>query len=102
MTSSIRVSDELQGDVYLARREIFSYDVTQVAADRLEGTITDASEQLILGASDPVFLATAQWEQLDDPDRNPVIWQRVDDDLDCDGLAAQRDELFPPNPVVDW
>lgn len=102
ITSSIRVSEELQGEVYLVRREIFAYDVTQTDPDRLVGTITDGSEQLIVGASDPVFLASAQWEQLDDPERNPVIWQRVDADLDCDGLAERRDELFPPNPVVDW
>jgi hypothetical protein len=102
ITSSIKVGDGLQGDVYLARREIFTYDVTQVDPDRLEGTIVDASEQLVLGASNEIFLATAQWEQIDDPERNPVIWVRVDDDLDCDGLAAQRDELFPPNPQADW
>ena len=102
ITSSIRVSEDLQGEVYLVRREIFAYDVTQTDPDRLVGTITDGSEQLIVGASDPVFLASAQWEQLDDDERNPVIWQRVEADLDCEGLAEQRDELFPPDPVVDW
>ncbi len=102
VTSTVRVSDELQGEIYLARREIFAYDLTQVDSDRLEGTITDSSEQLILGASNPLFLTPAQWKQLDDPDRNPVIWQRVDDELDCAGLAARRVELFPPNPVADW
>ncbi len=70
--------------------------------DRLEGTITDSSEQLVLGASDDIFLTPAQWVQIDDPARNPVIWQRVDDDWDCDRLAAERDDLFPPNPDTDW
>ncbi len=58
VTSSIRVSEDLQGEVYLVRREIFAYDVTQTDPDRLVGTITDGSEQLIVGASDPVFLAS--------------------------------------------
>ena len=102
ITSSIKVGDGLQGDVYLARREIFTYDLTQVDPDRLEGTIVDASEQLVLGASNDIFLASAQWEQIEDPERNPVIWLRVDDDLDCEGLAEQRDELFPPDPQADW
>ncbi len=102
ITSSVRVSDDLQGEIYLARREIFAYDVTQVSPDRLEGTITDSSEQLILGASDDVFLVPAQWEQIDDPERNPVIWERVDDTWDCERLAAERDDLFPPNPEADW
>jgi len=102
VTSTVKVSDDLQGEIYLARREIFAYDVAQDSTDRLVGTISDGSEQLIIGASNPMFLAAGQWEQIDDPERNPVIWQRVDDDLDCDGLAAQRDDLFPPNPQADW
>ena len=102
VTSTVKVSDDLQGEIYLARREIFAYDVVQDSTDRLVGTISDGSEQLIIGASNPMFLAAGQWEQIDDPERNPVIWQRVDDDLDCDGLAAQRDDLFPPNPQADW
>jgi hypothetical protein len=102
VTSAVRVSADLQGEIYLARREIFAYDVTQVDPDRLEGTITDNSEQLILGASNDAFLTSAQWVQIDDPDRNPVIWQRVEDDWDCNRLAAERDDLFPPNPDADW
>ncbi len=102
ITSTVRITDELEGEIYLARREIFAYDVTVVSPDRLEGTITDSSEQLVLGASDDIFLTSAQWVQIDDPARNPVIWERVDEDWDCDRLAAERDELFPPNPEADW
>lgn len=102
VTSTVKVSEDLQGEIYLARREIFAYDVAQENTDRLVGTISDGSEQLIIGASNPMFLVAGQWEQIDDPERNPVIWQRVDDDLDCDGLAAQRNDLFPPNPQADW
>ena len=102
ITSTVRITEDLQGEIYLARREIFAYDVSLVRPDRLEGTITDSSEQLVLGASDDIFLTPAQWVQIDDPARNPVIWQRVDDDWDCDRLAAERDDLFPPNPDTDW
>jgi hypothetical protein len=102
VTSRVKVSDELQGDVYLARREIFIYDLTQQSPDRLEGSITDLSEQLVLGASNPVFAVATNWEQIDDPARNPVIWLRVDENWDCDRLAQERDGLFPPNPAADW
>jgi hypothetical protein len=102
VTSTIKVTDDFGGEVYLARREIFVYDLVQQSADRLEGSITDSSEQLIIGASDPAFFASAQWEQIDDPARNPVIWERVEDDWDCDRLAEERDDLFPPNPQTDW
>jgi hypothetical protein len=103
VTANIKVSEELQGQLFLARREIFAYDVTQVSEDRLEGTIADDSEQLIIGASDPIFASSGgQWTQVDDPERNPVIWVRVDDDWDCERLAEERDALFPPNPKADW
>ena len=102
VTSRIVLTEEIQGELYLARREIFAYDVTEESPDRLVGSITDNSEQLILGASNDIFLTPAQWEQIDDPERNPVIWQRVDEDWDCERLAAERDELFPPNPQPVW
>ena len=102
VTARIEISDEIQGDLYIARREIFAYDVVQESPDRLVGTITDSSEQLVLGASNEIFITPAQWEQVPDPTKNPVIWQRVDGDWDCERLAAERDTLFPPNPVVDW
>jgi hypothetical protein len=103
VTAKLKVSEDLQGELYLARREIFAYDVTQVSEDRFEGVIEDDSEQLIIGASDPLFAGSqGQWTQLDDPERNPVIWIRVDDSWDCDRLAAERDDLFPPNPKADW
>ncbi len=102
VTSSVKVTEELQGEIYLARREIFVYDVTQRGPDQLVGSITDSSEQLILGASNDAFLTPAQWVQVDDPALNPVIWERVDADWDCDRLAAERDRLFPPNPEANW
>ena len=102
VTSTVKVTDALQGEIYLARREVFAYEVTQVDPDRLTGSITDDSEQLIIGASNPVFLVAAQWKQVDDPALNPVIWQRVDAGWSCDRLAQERQRLFPPNPVADW
>ncbi len=102
VTSRVKVTDELQGEIYLARREIFAYDLTQESPDRLAGSITDESEQLIIGASDPAFMSAGQWQQIDDPERNPVIWVRVEADWDCARLAAERDRVFPPNPEVDW
>jgi hypothetical protein len=102
VTARIHLNAEIEGDLYIARREIFHYDVTQESPDRMVGTITDSSEQLVIGASNEIFLTPAQWEQVPDPSRNPVIWQRVDETWDCERLAAERDDLFPPDPVVDW
>ena len=102
VTSKVKISDALQGEVYIVRREIFAYTLTQQSDDRFTGYVTDNSEQLVVGASDPLFMAAGQWVQIDDTSRNPTIWQRIDQNWDCEKLAEERGALFPPNPKVDW
>ncbi len=103
ITVTIEVSDDLRGELYIARREIFAYDATLVEPDRITGVVTDESEQLVIGASDPAFaISPANWRQHPDPSKSPMILVRVDDGWDCDRLAAERSELFPPTPDVDW
>lgn len=103
VTVTIRVTDELTGELYIARREIFAYEVVQVGPDTLAGTVTDGSEQLVIGASDPIFAdAGNDWVQYPDLTKSPIILERVESDWDCDRLAAERPALFPPNPTIDW
>lgn len=102
ITVDIRVSDELTGELYIARREIFAYQAYLTDPDTMQGTVTDDSEQLVIGASDPVFDMATEWVQYDDPEKNPIILKRVDDSWDCARLADERDALFPPTPEVDW
>jgi hypothetical protein len=103
LTVTIEVTDDLVGELYIARREIFAYDAVLVEPDLLTGTVTDDSEQLVIGASDPVFeMSPANWGQHPDPAKSPIILRRVDADWDCERLAAERDALFPPTPDVDW
>ena len=102
ITVSIRVTDELSGELYIARREIFAWEALLTGPDTLTGTVTDDSEQLIIGASDPIFAAESSWVQHPDPAKSPIILERVTDDWDCARLAEERDALFPPTPDVDW
>lgn len=103
ITVDIEVSADLAGELYIARREIFSYDATLVDTDRITGVVTDESEQLVIGASDPAFaISPANWGQHPDLSKSPMILVRVDEDWDCERLAAERDTLFPPTPDVDW
>lgn len=103
ITVGIVVAGGFSGELYIARREIFSYDVELTAPDRLDGVVTDESEQLVIDATDPAFLtSTAQWVQYPDLDRSPINLRRVDGDWDCERLRSSRDELFPPNPTIDW
>ena len=103
ITVRIEVSADLTGELYIARREIFAYEAFLTEPDLLTGTVTDDSEQLVIGASDPIFATSdANWVQHPDPDKNPIILRRVTGDWDCERLAAERDALFPPTPDVDW
>jgi hypothetical protein len=103
ITVSIRVTDDLTGELYIARREIFAYEAFLTDPDTLTGTVTDDSEQLVIGASDPIFASSpANWGQFPDLTKSPIILERVDADWDCERLAAERNTLFPPTPVVDW
>lgn len=103
ITVTIRVSDDLIGELYIARREIFAYEAFLVEPDLITGTVTDDSEQLVIGVSDPVFAGSgAEWVQHPDLTKSPIILRRVESDWDCDRLVAERDALFPPTPDVDW
>ncbi|MEM8706784.1 MAG: hypothetical protein AAGE98_10030 [Actinomycetota bacterium] len=103
ITVTITVTDDLQGELYIARREIFAYEARLTEPDRLDGTVTDDSEQLVIGASDPIFATSpANWRQHPDPTKSPVLLLRVDESWDCERLRAEREAIFPPTPEVDW
>jgi hypothetical protein len=103
LTVTIEVTDDLTGELYIARREIFAYEAFLTEPDVLTGVVTDNSEQLVIGASDPIFaVSNGNWGQYSDLTRSPIILERVGADWDCDRLAAERDALFPPTPEVDW
>ncbi|MEX0767939.1 MAG: hypothetical protein WD029_05670 [Microthrixaceae bacterium] len=102
VTVSIKVTDELQGELYIARREIFQYQVTQMKNLSLAGTVTDNSEQLIIGASNPMFITRAEWLQVPDLNKSPILLVPVDQDWDCEQLMEQSPKIFPALPQVDW
>ena len=102
ITVHIKVTEEFQGDLYIARREIFQYEVTQQKNLSLIGTVTDNSEQLIIGASNPLFITRAEWLQVPDPSKSPIVLVPVEPSWDCEKLMTQSPEIFPAIPVVDW
>ena len=103
ITVEIHIGEGPPAELYLARREIFAYDLVQTGPDSLSGTVTDSSEQLVIGASLALLETTdAQWEQVPDLSLSPILLERVDEDWDCDRLMAERDDLFPPDPPIGW
>ncbi|MBL8777180.1 MAG: hypothetical protein JNK12_14650 [Acidimicrobiales bacterium] len=102
ITVEIRIGDSVE-ELYIARREIFAYDLVQDGPDSMTGTVTDGSEQLVIGATDPIFEGSGgAWVQVPDLSFSPILLERVDEDWDCDRLVAERDDLFPPNPPIEW
>ena len=102
ITVHIVLNADVSGDLYLARRERFAYDLEANDDGSLTGTVEDHSEQLLIGASSDLFLTQAPWVQVADRSKSPIILRPVDRDWDCDRLMAARDDLFPPTPSVDW
>jgi hypothetical protein len=103
VTVTIDIGAGIVGEIYIARREIFSYDAALTEPDLITGTVTDESEQLVVGANNPLFLASdANWVQHPDPAKSFIMLKRVGSDWDCERLEAERDALFPPAPEVDW
>ena len=103
VTAKIVVGPSLQGEIYIARREIFAYDVDEQTDGSLTGVVRDRSEQLVVGASDPIFQqSSGQWKQHPDLTKSPIILKPVGRSWDCERLKAERARLFPPTPSVDY
>jgi hypothetical protein len=102
ITVTVGANGAVGGELYLARREIFAYDMVQDGPDSMRGTVTDSSEQLVIGASVPALASTTAWEQVADLSLSPIVLVRVGDDWDCDRLSAEIDTLFEAPPPIGW
>lgn len=88
-------------ELYIARREIFAFEAYLQDNGNIEGLVHDSSEQLIIGATNPMLTSLEQeWLQHDDLTKSPLLLVPIDDSYDCVKLMAERDNLFPPNPEV--
>jgi hypothetical protein len=88
-------------ELYIARREIFAFEAYLQEDGSFEGLVHDRSEQLVIGATNPLLTGMQQeWLQHDDLTKSPIYLVPIDDDADCEELMARRDELFPPDPPV--
>jgi hypothetical protein len=83
------------GDVYVAQRQKASYSGTLIADGQLTGLVTDASEQVVLDASNPVLKMNIPSVPDPDAQKSTVVLKRVDGAWDCDKLVAEMGALFP-------
>ncbi len=107
VTVVVKLFGLIEGEIYIARREIFQNFLTLYSDGSLWGHVVDDSEQLVIGASLAILDTPNNPPQRRDPGLNPIILIPVPADLDtCEELMANRDALFPPSPAFqencDW
>ncbi len=99
VTVVVKLFGLIEGEIYIARREIFRNEMTLYSDGSLRGSVIDNSEQLVIGASLAILDTPSNPPQRRDPGLNPIILVPVPADLDtCEELMANRDSLFPAEP----
>jgi len=99
VTVSVKLFGVIEGEIYIARREIFANEMALYSDGSLRGNVIDDSEQLVIGAALAILDTPNNPPQRRDPGLNPIILIPVSDDIDtCEELMAIRDSLFPPEP----
>ena len=89
-------SGPIRGQLYLARRERFAYELRVMTPDLIVGLVHDQSEQLVLG-SRPFFLSHGHFNPVQHSDltSSPITLRRLPGHYDCDTLMQERALWFP-------
>mgnify|MGYP005835569195 FL=1 len=99
VTVFVKLFGLIEGEIYLARREIFQTEMTLYSDGSLRGVVVDDSEQLVIGASLGILNTPNNPDQRDDPGLNPIILVPIPADINtCEELMANRDLLFSAEP----
>lgn len=99
VTVSISVGRFFSGEIYITRREIFSYYLTLNNNGTLTGYVKDRSEQFVVGASKKILNQPSNSVQHPDMGLSPLLLVPISEDIDSlEELMELRDELFPEEP----
>ncbi|MBK9121296.1 MAG: hypothetical protein IPM18_17075 [Phycisphaerales bacterium] len=99
VTVVVKLFGLIEGEIYIARREIFANELTLFSDGSLRGSVIDDSEQLVIGASLAILDTPNNPPQRRDPGLNPIILIPVSNDLGtCEELMTIQNSLFPPEP----
>jgi len=99
VTVRISVGKFFRGEIYIARREIFSNYLTLNNNGTLSGYVVDKSEQFVVGASKKILNQESNSIQHPDKGLSPVLLVPVDPGIDTpEELMRIRDEIFPEEP----
>ena len=100
VTVKIRIYNRFDTELYIARREIFAYDLALQSDGKLSGHVSDHSEQLVVGSPFPPLRSQKSPHQHPDSNLSPILLVPVDESYDCEKVMSERDQLFPPEPQV--
>ncbi len=99
VTVNINIAKILKGEIYITRREIFTYFLQLNNDGTLTGYVKDDSEQFVVGASMKILDQASNNFQHPSKGMNPILLVPISDDIDTlEELMAIRDEIFPKEP----
>lgn len=99
VTVFVKLFGLIEGEIYIARREIFQNDMTLYSDGSLRGSVIDESEQRVIGASLGILNVPNNPDQWSDLGLSPIILIPIDESIDtCEQLSSMRDALFPREP----
>jgi hypothetical protein len=93
---TVHVSGLASGDIYVVQRNRVAYEGGIVEADgRFVALAADASDQSVIGASNPMLNQNVPTSPNPDPALSTVVLAPVGEAYDCDRAIAEADSLFP-------
>lgn len=95
ITVNLTMGRFLNEELYIARKEIFSYDLKIMSNGVLAGVVRDRSQQYIIGATKQSLVKPQNPIQNMDLSKSPIYLIPMNEDLDCDELKAKRHIYFP-------
>lgn len=99
VTVNINIGKIIKGEIYITRREIFTYFLQLNNDGTLTGYVKDDSEQFVVGASMKILDQASNNFQHPSRGMNPILLVPVSDDIDMlEEFMAIRDEIFPKEP----
>jgi len=84
----------ITGDVYVVQRLRTRLEGRVVSADRIEGTVQGSVEQVILGATNSLFLGAIVSRPDPVAAHSYFVLERVDATADCDDVLSRRGSVF--------
>lgn len=99
VTVEINIGKFISGEIYITRREIFTYYLDINSDGTLTGQVIDESEQFVVGASMKILAQESNAIQHPDMGLSPILMVPIDKEIDtAEELMAIRDEIFPKEP----